>query len=327
MTTTAEKSGRYALGDRTVNRLGYGAMQLAGPHVMGPPADRDAAIAVLRRAVELGVDHIDTSDYYGPHVVNELIREALHPYPDGLTIVTKVGARRTPEGGWPDALSAEELRQAVHDNLDHLGVDVLDVVNLRLPGFAAPVERSLAEPFEALADAAAGGARPAPRGQQRDHPDARRGAVHRPRWCACRTTTTWCTGSDDPLIDALAREGIAYVPFFPLGGFSTIQSAALEAVARDLETTPMEVALAWLLARSPNLLVIPGTTSVAHLEENLESAARVLGPVELAELDRIGGTGSLDPDLLTALSGPSGSGPPRAAPSTVNTPATANRTP
>jgi aryl-alcohol dehydrogenase-like predicted oxidoreductase len=150
MTTTAEKSGTYALGDRSVNRLGYGAMQLAGPHVMGPPADRDAAIAVLRRAVELGVDHIDTSDYYGPHVTNEIIREALHPYSDELTIVTKIGARRTPDGHWPEALAPDELRSAVRDNLDHLGVDVLDVVNLRMPGFGSPEERSLAEPFEAL---------------------------------------------------------------------------------------------------------------------------------------------------------------------------------
>src|ERR687885_1800357 len=151
MTTTAEKSGQFLLGDRTVHRMGYGTMKLSGPHVMGPPADRDGAIAVLRRAVELGVDHIDTSDYYGPHVTNELIREALHPYPEELTIVTKVGARRTPDGAWPEALSRDELRQAVHDNLDHLGVDVLDVVNLRMPGFAEPVERSLTEPFEALA--------------------------------------------------------------------------------------------------------------------------------------------------------------------------------
>ena len=294
--TTAEKSGRYALGDRTVNRLGYGAMQLAGPHVMGPPADRDAAIAVLRRAVELGVDHIDTSDYYGPHVVNELIREALHPYPDGLMIVTKVGARRTPEGGWPDALSAEELRQAVHDNLDHLGVDVLDVVNLRLPGFDAPVERSLAEPFEALADLQQEGL-VRHLGVSNVTTQMLAEAQSIGRVVCVQNHYNLVHRHDDPLIDALAREGIAYVPFFPLGGFSTIQSAALEAVARNLETTPMEVALAWLLARSPNLLVIPGTSSVAHLEENLESAARVLGPVELAELDRIGGTGTLDPDL------------------------------
>ncbi|MGY1814574.1 aldo/keto reductase family oxidoreductase [Blastococcus sp. SYSU D00820] len=296
MTIDATSSGQFPLGDRPVHRLGYGAMQLAGPHVMGPPADRDAAVAVLRRAVELGVDHIDTSDYYGPHVTNEIIREALHPYPEQLTIVTKVGARRTPEGEWPEALSAEELRQAVHDNLDHLGVDVLDVVNLRMPGFAEPVERSLAEPFETLAELQQQGlirhlgvsnvttqmlaeARSiAPVVCVQNHYNL----VHR---------------ADDPLIDALAREGTAYVPFFPLGGFTPIQSAALETVARRLETTPMQVALAWLLARSPNILLIPGTSSVAHLEENLQAGARVLGPVELQELDRIGGTGEPDVDL------------------------------
>ena len=296
MTTTAEKSGTYALGDRSVNRVGYGAMQLAGPHVMGPPADRDAAIAVLRRALELGVDHIDTSDYYGPHVTNEIIREALHPYPDDLTIVTKVGARRTEDGHWPEALTPEELRSAVHDNLDHLGVDVLDVVNLRLPGFAEPVERSLAEPFEALV-------------QMQEEGLIRHLGVSNVtvqmfaeaqsigRVVCVQNHYNLVHRDDDPLIDALAREGIAYVPFFPLGGFTPLQSAALETVARRLETTPMEIALAWLLARSPNLLLIPGTSSVAHLEQNLEAAARVLGPVELEELDRIGGTGELDPDL------------------------------
>jgi pyridoxine 4-dehydrogenase len=290
MTTTAEQSGQYTLGDRTVHRIGYGAMQLSGPHVMGPPADRDGAIAVLRRAIELGVDHIDTSDYYGPHVTNEIIREALHPYPEHLTLVTKVGARRTPDGEWPEALGADELRQAVHDNLDHLGVDAMDVVNLRMPGFAAPVQRSLAEPMETLAElqqqglikhigvsnvtpqmvAEAQGIAPVV-GVQNHY-----NLVHR---------------DDDPLVDALAADGIAYVPFFPLGGFTPIQSAALDTVARRLETTPMQVALAWLLARSPNLVLIPGTTSVAHLEENLQAAARGLGPEELAELDRIGGTG------------------------------------
>jgi aryl-alcohol dehydrogenase-like predicted oxidoreductase len=242
------------------------------------------------------VDHIDTSDYYGPHVTNEIIREALHPYPDDLVIVTKIGARRTPEGEWPEALSPDELRSAVQDNLDHLGLDALDVVNLRLPGFAEPVERSLAEPFEALAAMQQEGlvkhlgvsnvttqmlaeARSiAPVACVQNHYNL----VHR---------------ADDPMVDALAREGIPYVPFFPLGGFSPLQSAALETVARRLETTPMEVALAWLLARSPNLLLIPGTSSVAHLEQNLEAAARVLGPVELDELDRIGGTGELDSDL------------------------------
>ena len=288
MTTTADRSGQFQLGDRTVHRTGYGAMQLAGPHVMGPPADREAAVAVLRRAVELGVDHIDTSDYYGPHVTNEVIREALHPYPDDLTIVTKIGARRTPEGEWPEALEADELRQAVHDNLDHLGLDVLDVVNLRMPGFAEPVERSVTGPMETMAALQAEGLvrhigisnvstsmlaeaqEVAPVVCVQNHYNL----VHR---------------DDDAMIDALAREGIAYVPFFPLGGFTPLQSHALEEVARSLETTPMEVALAWLLARSPNVLLIPGTSSVAHLEANLEAAARMLGPVELEQLDRIGG--------------------------------------
>jgi pyridoxine 4-dehydrogenase len=296
MTTTAEKSGTYALGDRSVNRLGYGAMQLAGPHVMGPPADRDGAIAVLRRAVELGVDHIDTSDYYGPHVTNEIIREALHPYPGALTIVTKVGARRTPDGHWPEALAPEELRSAVQDNLDHLGVDVLDVVNLRMPGFEAPVERSLAEPFEALVQMQEEGLiRHLGISNVTTQMFAEAQSIG--RVVCVQNHYNLVHRHDDPLIDALAREGVAYVPFFPLGGFTPLQSAALETVARRLETTPMEVALAWLLARSPNLLLIPGTSSVAHLEENLESAARALGPVELEELDRIGGTGELDPDL------------------------------
>jgi pyridoxine 4-dehydrogenase len=296
MTTTAEKSGTYALGDRSVNRLGYGAMQLAGPHVMGPPADREAAIAVLRRAVELGVDHIDTSDYYGPHVTNEIIREALHPYPDELTIVTKVGARRTPEGEWPEALTPGELRSAVQDNLDHLGVDVLDVVNLRLPGFAEPIERSLSEPFEALVEMQSEGLiRHLGVSNVTTQMFAEAQSIG--RVVCVQNHYNLVHRQDDPLIDALAREGVAYVPFFPLGGFTPLQSAALETVARRLETTPMEVALAWLLARSPNLLLIPGTSSVAHLEENLESAARVLGPVELKELDEIGGTGELNPEL------------------------------
>jgi pyridoxine 4-dehydrogenase len=294
--TGIEKAGTFKLGDRSVRRMGYGAMQLAGKGVFGPPRDRAEAVAVLREAVEAGVNHIDTSDFYGPFVTNEIIREALHPYPDDLVLVTKIGARRTPEGEWPEALSADELRQAVHDNLDHLGVDAMDVVNLRMPGFAEPVERSLAEPMETLAElqqqglvkhigvsnvttqmlAEAQGIAPVVCVQNHYN------LVHR---------------DDDPMIDALAREGIAYVPFFPLGGFSPLQSAALDTVARRIGATPMETALAWLLARSPNVLLIPGTGSVAHLEENLQAAAHVLGPTELAELDRIGGDGTLDPDL------------------------------
>ena len=295
-TTTAERSGQFPLGDRTVNRLGYGAMQLAGPHVMGPPADRDAAVAVLRRAVELGVDHIDTSDYYGPQVTNEIIREALHPYPEQLTIVTKVGARRTPEGEWPEALSPDELRQAVHDNLEHLGVEALDVVNLRMPGFAAPVERSLAEPFGALAELQQQGLiRHLGVSNVTTQQFAEARAIA-PVVCV-QNHYNLVHRDDDAMVDALAREGIAYVPFFPLGGFTPLQSAALETVARRLETTPMQVALTWLLARSPNVLLIPGTSSVAHLEENLQAAARVLGPAELQELDRIGGSGEPDVDL------------------------------
>lgn len=294
--TTAEKSGQDHLGDRTVHRLGYGSMQLAGPHVMGPPRDRDAAVAVLRRAVELGVNHIDTSDYYGPHVTNEIIREALHPYPEDLVLVTKVGARRTPEGGWPEALSRDELRSAVQDNLDHLGVEVMDVVNLRMPGFAEPIERSLAEPFEALAEMQQEGLiRHLGISNVTTQQLAEAQAIA-PVVCV-QNHYNLVHRADDPMIDALARQGIPYVPFFPLGGFTPLESAALETVARRLETTPMQVALTWLLARSPNLLLIPGTSSVEHLEQNLESAARVLGPAELAELDRIGGTGTLDPDL------------------------------
>ncbi|MGY1602539.1 oxidoreductase [Geodermatophilus sp. SYSU D00815] len=296
MTVPAEKSGQFPLGDRKVNRMGYGAMQLAGPHVMGPPPDRAAAVAVLRRAVELGVDHIDTSDYYGPHVTNEIIREALHPYPAELTLVTKVGARRTPDGAWPEALSRDELRRAVHDNLDHLGLDALEVVNLRMPGFSEPVQRSLAEPFEALAELQQEGL-VRHLGVSNVTPQMLAEAQSIAPVVCVPNHYNLVHRDDDPLVDALAREGIAYVPYFPLGGFSPLQSAALETIARRLETTPMQVALAWLLARSPNVLLIPGTRSVAHLEENLQAAARVLGPVELQELDRIGGTGEPDVDL------------------------------
>ena len=283
-------------GDITVNRIGYGAMRITGKGIWGPPKDHDESIRVLKRAVELGVNFIDTADSYGPNVSEELIAEALHPYPDELTIVTKVGARRTPDGHWPEALTAEELRQAVHDNLDHLGVDVLDVVNLRMPGFESPVERSLAEPFEALVELQQEGL-VRHLGVSNVTTQMFADAQSIGRVVCVQNHFNLVHRDDDPLIDALAREGIAYVPFFPLGGFTPLQSRALETVARNLETTPMEIALAWLLARSPNLLLIPGTSSVAHLEQNLESAARVLGPVELEELDQIGGTGELNPEL------------------------------
>src|SRR3954467_1735317 len=285
MTFTAEKSGSFPLGDGTVHRMGYGAMQLAGPHVMGPPAHRDGAIAVLRRAVELAVNHIDTSDYHGPHRTNDIIREALHPYPPDLIIVTKIGARRTPDGAWPEALSPDEIRQALHDNLDHLGVDVIEVGTRRMRGFSEPVQRSLAEPFETLAELQQEGLIKH-LGVSNVTPQMLAEAQSIARVVCVQNHYNLVHRADDPLVDAMAREGIAYVPFFPLGGFTPLQSAALETVARRLETTPMEVALAWLLARSPNILLIPGTSSIAHLEENLESAARVLGPVELEELDR-----------------------------------------
>jgi aryl-alcohol dehydrogenase-like predicted oxidoreductase len=229
-------------------------------------------------------------------VTNEVIREALHPYPEHLTIVTKVGARRTPDGDWPEALSPDELRQAVHDNLEHLGVEVLDVVNLRMPGFAAPVERSLAEPFGALAQLQQEGlVRHLGVSNVTTQQFAEARAIA-PVVCV-QNHYNLVHRDDDPMVDALAREGIAYVPFFPLGGFTPLQSAALETVARRLETTPMQVALTWLLARSPNILLIPGTSSVTHLEENLQATMRVLGPAEMAELDRIGGTGEPDVDL------------------------------
>jgi aryl-alcohol dehydrogenase-like predicted oxidoreductase len=295
-TTTAERSGQFALGDRTVNRMGHGAMQPAGPGVTGPPADRDAAVAVLRRAVELGVDHLHTSDHHGTHTTDQLVREALHPYPEQLTIVTEVGARRTPDGGWAEALSREELRQAVHDDLEHLGVDVLDVVDLRMPGSAAPVERSLAEPFGALAELQQEGlVRHLGVSNVTTQQFAEARAIA-PVVCV-RNRYHLLHRDDDAMVDALAREGIAFVPCAPLGGSTPLRSAALETVARRLETTPVQVALAWLLVRSPNVLVVPGTSSVAHLEENLQAAMRVLGPAELNELDRIGGTGEPDVDL------------------------------
>ena len=285
--TTADRTGRFPLGDTEVNRLGYGAMQLAGPHVMGPPADRNGALAVLRRAVELGVDHIDTSDYYGPYVTNELIREALHPYPDDLVLVTKVGARRTPDGQWPEALEPDDLKRAVHENLERLGIDSIGAVNLRLPGFAEPVERSLAEPFEALAALQEEGLI---RSLGVSNVTAAMVAEARsiaPVACV-QNHYNLVHRHDDALIDSLAADGIAYVPFFPLGGFTPLQSEALDGVARRLGATPMQVALAWLLARSPNILLIPGTSSVAHLEENLSAAEIVLEPGDLEELDRIG---------------------------------------
>ncbi|KAA0125025.1 aldo/keto reductase family oxidoreductase [Methylobacterium sp. P1-11] len=286
--TDLAQAGTFQLGDRTVKRLGYGAMQLAGPGVFGPPKDRAAAVAVLRDAVAAGVDHIDTSDFYGPHVTNQIIREALHPYPDDLVIVTKVGARRGVDASWNPAFSAEELTQAVHDNLRNLGVDALDVVNLRLMfDVHGPAEGSIEAPLTVLAEL------------------QRKGLIRRiglsnatPRQVADgrRITDIVCVQNqynlahrgDDAFIDDLAAAGIAYVPFFPLGGFSPLQSDTLSEVAAGLGATPMQVALAWLLRRSPNILLIPGTSSLGHLRENLAAAELALPDAAMAALDRIG---------------------------------------
>jgi aryl-alcohol dehydrogenase-like predicted oxidoreductase len=269
MMSTIDQSGTFTLGDRTVKRLGYGAMQLAGPGVFGPPKDHDAALAVLREAVASGVNHIDTSDFYGPHVTNRLIREALAPYPDDLVIVTKIGARRGEDGSWLPAFAPEALTQAVHDNLRNLGLDVLNVVNLRIMFDAhGPAEGSIEAPLLVLAELQRQGlvrhiglsnVTPAQIAEGR-------------RICkivCVQNQYNLAHRADDALVDDLARDGIAYVPFFPLGGFSPLQSATLSDVAARLGATPMQVALAWLLHRAPNILLIPGTSSVAHLRENL----------------------------------------------------------
>jgi aryl-alcohol dehydrogenase-like predicted oxidoreductase len=280
-------STTYQLGDRAVRRLGYGAMQLAGPGVFGPPRDPDAARAVLREAMALGVNHIDTSDFYGPHVTNQLIREALHPYADDLVIVTKVGARRDGQGGWLPAVSAKELRQAVHDNLRNLGLDVLEVVNLRsMLGIHGPVEGSLEAQVTALAQLREEGLIKhvgLSNVTMKQVEDARRIV---PIACV-QNMYNLVHRNDDALIDALARDGIPYVPFFPLGGFSPLQSEALSAVAAGLGATPMQVAIAWLLRRAPNILLIPGTSSTAHLRENVAAAELVLPEDVMAKLEGI----------------------------------------
>ena len=280
--------GTYRVGDLDLHRVGYGAMQLAGPHVFGPPRDRDAAIAVLRTAVELGINHIDTSDYYGPHVTNEIIKEALHPYPEDLHLVTKVGARRDEQGGWPPARRPEELREQVHGNLRRLGLDALDVVNLRVGGFDAPEPGSIAEEFEALAELQQQGLIRHLGLSTVDAEQIAEAQTIAPVACV-QNLYNLARRDDDALIDSLAEQGIAYVPYFPLGGFTPLQSDALDAVAKRLDATPLAVALAWLLQRSPNILLIPGTSSVAHLRENVAGAGLQLPADAVAELDAIGG--------------------------------------
>jgi pyridoxine 4-dehydrogenase len=289
MIEQVDLAGSFTLPDTsmTLNRMGYGAMQLAGPQVWGPPRDVNAAMAVLREAVESGVNHIDTSDFYGPHVTNQIIKRAFHPYPDGLVIVTKLGARRGADKSWLHALSRQELIDGAHDNLRNLGLETLDVVNLRVGGIMEPSEGSIEEPLTVLAEL------------------KRQGLIRHiglsnitPKQLSEAQTITEivCVQNfynvarrkDDALIDDLAAQGIAYVPFFPLGGFTPLQSSTLDAAAASLQATPMQVALAWLLQRSPNILLIPGTSSVGHLRENLKAAALQIPAQVLANLESIG---------------------------------------
>ncbi|MBM6593132.1 aldo/keto reductase family oxidoreductase [Microvirga pudoricolor] len=282
-----DRAGTFTLGDRTVRRLGYGAMQLAGPGVFGPPKDRAAAVAVLREAVALGVDHIDTSDFYGPHVTNQIIREALHPYSDDLLIVTKISARRGEDGSWLPAFSREELTQAVHDNLRNLGLDILEVVNLRaMFDVHGPAEGSLEAPLTVLADLQRQGL---VRHIGLSNVTATQVKEGR-RICkivCVQNQYNLVQREDDGLVDALAQEEIPYVPFFPLGGFNPLQSSTLADVANRIGAKPMQVALAWLLRRSPNILLIPGTSSVDHLRENIAAADVQIPPGAMDELDRL----------------------------------------
>jgi len=290
MTERTDLAGSFTLPgtSMTVNRMGYGAMQLAGPHVFGPPRDSDEAIAVLREAVESGVNHIDTSDYYGPHVTNQIIRQALHPYPKGLVIVTKLGARRGADASWIPALSRQELIDGTRDNLKNLGLDVLDVVNLRVGGFTEPSEGSIQEPLTVLAELKRQGLI---RNIGLSNVTAKQVAE------AQAITEIVCVQNfynvaqrkDDALIEDLASQGIAYVPFFPLGGFTPLQSSTLDTAAASRKVTPMQLALAWLLHRSPSILLIPGTSSRKHLRENLKAASLQISAELLADLDLIGG--------------------------------------
>ena len=296
---TQQKDFTFPGTSMTVDRMGYGAMQLAGPHVFGPPKDRAAAVAVLRKAIESGVNHIDTSDFYGPHVTNQIIKEALHPYKDGLVIVTKVGAKRGPDGSWIQDMSRDLIVSSVHDNLRNLGVDVLDVVNLRNSGIAEPAPGSLSEPLSVLVELQQQGL---VRHIGLSHVTADQFAEAEqitPIVCV-QNMYNLALRSDDEFVAALEGEGVAYVPYFPLGGFNPLQSSELDAVARELGATPMQVALAWLYQRSKNILLIPGTSSIAHLRENLASAKLDLAPEILTRLDAIGADVSAAKQKLSA---------------------------
>jgi len=290
MTKQTDLGGNFTLPgtSMTVKRMGYGAMQLAGPQVWGPPRDVDGAVAVLREAVAAGVDHIDTSDFYGPHVTNQIIKRALYPYPEGLVIVTKVGARRGEDKSWIHALSRQELIDAVHDNLRNLGLDRLDVVNLRVGGVMGPTEESIAEPLAVLAELQGQGLI-RHLGLSNISREQLAEAQKIAEIVCVQNLYNVAHRNDDGFIDELAGQGIAYVPFFPLGGFAPLQSSVLNGVAASVEATPMQVALAWLLQRSPNILLIPGTSSVEHLRENLTAATLELPSSAIARLDSIGG--------------------------------------
>ncbi|CDN46329.1 aldo/keto reductase family oxidoreductase [Neorhizobium galegae] len=284
-----DQAGTFILGDRSVKRLGYGAMQLAGKGVFGPPKDHDAAVAVLREAVAAGVDHIDTSDFYGPHVTNQIIREALHPYPEDLVIVTKIGAVRGDDGSWNPAFSANQLTQAVHDNLRNLGLDAMDVVNLRIMfDVHGPAEGSIEAPLTALAELQRKGL-VRHIGLSNVTPTQVAEGQRIAKIVCVQNQYNLAHRQDDAMIDDLARDGIAYVPFFPLGGFSPLQSSILSDVAQRLDATPMQVALAWLLRRAPNILLIPGTSSVPHLRENLAAAELQLSDTVMTELEGVSG--------------------------------------
>lgn len=287
--STIDQSGTFVLGDRTVKRIGYGAMQLAGPGVFGPPKDRKAAFAVLREAIASGVNHVDTSDFYGPHVTNQLIREALQPYPADLVIVTKVGARRGSDKSWIPALARQELIDGVHDNLKNLGLDILDVVNLRVGGLAEPSEGSIEEPLTVLTELKHQGLI-RHIGLSNVTPKQLAQAQSITEIVCVQNFYNVAHRNDDAFVDNLAAQGMAYVPFFPLGGFTPLQSSVIDAMAAKLRATPMQVALAWLFHRAPNILLIPGTSSLAHLRENLAAAELNLPKEAIKQLNSVART-------------------------------------